>query len=266
MTNWISSGGCYNAMRWSHDGAGAGARDWAAAVDADLGEYPKTIELILATSWDSDDMDTISGDFELQFRNLTDAGAWTVMGAATEVAWGTGTDLVNGNAIVAAEELGVNNCSGKGPSHLDGVEREGANSVTMSSIASKVFFDLHWAIDLSGATDAKEYEFRVVETGTSNVYATLAGTVVAGATGTISGVSKDKDGNDLGSCFVTVHQKVEGGGPPHLYDCKQATTSHATTGAYSFSDLLKSKEFFVYFTKENAPHVMDATDDVHVPV
>lgn len=266
MTDWIDGGGCFNAMRWANDGAGAGARDYAAAIDADLGEHPKTLELILATSWDSDDMDTISGDFELQFRNLTDLGDWTVMGAATEVKQGTSTDLVNGNAVVEAEELGQNNCSGKTPSHLDGVEREGANAVTMSSIADEQNFDIHWAIDLSDATNAKEYEFRVVETGTSNVYATLAGTVIAGDTGAISGISKDKSGAILVSCFTIIVQKIEGSGPPHDFIQKGKTTSNATTGAYSFPDLLKSQQHRVDFIKEDTPHVFDCTDDNLVPV
>jgi len=266
MANWLSNGGCFNAMRWANDGAGQGSRDWAAAIDIDIPEQPISDPLILATSWDSDDMNTISGDFEVQFRNLTDAGSFAIMTGATEIAWSSSTDLINGNAVIAAEELGQTNCSGKGPSRIDGVERSGANAIAQSSIASKDSFDLQWAIDFSGATVDKEYEFRIVETGTSNVYATLAGTVITVTVGDLTGITKDNDGVALGSCFVALFKKTEGGGPPHDYVFVSSQTSNASTGAYTFSNQPIAREYFVYSIKEDTPHVFDATDDVLTPV
>lgn len=78
---------------------------------------------------------------------------------------------------------------------------------------------------------------------------------------TLAGITKDNAGDVLVSCYVACFQKVEGGGPPHEYVWVASTTSHGTTGAYSFS-VAPSGEFFVYAIKEDTPHVFDVTDDV----
>jgi hypothetical protein len=265
MANWLTEGGCFNAARWSNDGAGAGARDWIVEADVSIIDHPLTISLILATSWDSDDMTATDGDFQLQWRNITDTGSWTVLTGSGEVAWASDTDLVNDNAVVVAEELGVDGCSGVVVAHVDGVEREGANAITLTDVASDQHLDLHWALSFDGADGGDQYEFRCVETGTSNSYGTMANKITVGAVGNIAGVTKDKSGGVLVSCYVAVFEKVEGGGPPHNYVFKQSTTSDGATGAYNFSNLLINKEYFVYAVKEDSPHVFDATDDVLTP-
>lgn len=264
--NWLTNGGCFNGMRWANDGAGAGARDWAEFSDTDKVAHPVTLHLILATSWDSDDMNTVSGNFELQWQNLTDAGSWTDLGSTGEIKWSSSTDLANNNAVASAEELGEVNCSGKNPTRQDGKEREGANSITISSVASKKSFDIHWAIDPTGATVGKEYIFRVVETGTSNSYGTMLGSLWPVTVGDVTGITKDDAGDVLVSCYVAIFQKIEGGGPPHDYQWMASTTSHGTTGAYTFSNLDIAQEHFVYAIKEDSPHVFDVTDDVLTPV
>jgi len=77
---------------------------------------------------------------------------------------------------------------------------------------------------------------------------------------TLSGVTKDKDGTALGSCEVALF-KVISEGPPATYEYIASTTSHATTGAYSF-DVWSGQKYFVYSIKEDSPHVFDATDNV----
>jgi hypothetical protein len=126
MAQFITNGGCYNAMRWANDGAGQGnARDWIAPAEQDINGIPNSVTLILATAWDSDDMNSIDGDFELRWRNLTDAGSMAVVVSGSgEIRLGTGTDLINGNAVISVERLGVEDCTGMGVDHLDGTERE----------------------------------------------------------------------------------------------------------------------------------------------
>jgi len=261
MAGWLSGGGCYNASRWAEDGAGAGARTWLESADVDLVDWPVTDALILSTSWDGDDMNAITADFQLQWMDVTDAGSWTVLSGSGEIVEGSGTDLVNGNAVVDAERLGQDNCSGMGVTHIDGVEREGDNAITMTSVGSKLSFDLQWAIDLSGADADHEYAFRVVEEGTSTVQGVCVSVAVVGV-GTLAGITKDVNGDVAVSMFVALFEKIEGTGPPHEYRWRGSQTSDGVTGAYSFPNAIEGRQHFVYGIKEDTPHIFDVTDDV----
>jgi hypothetical protein len=208
-------------------------------------------------------MGAIDGDFELQWRNVTDAGTFANLTATGEVKWTTGTDLINDNAVVDSERGGSQNCSGMGVDGSDeGVERSGANAIDLVDIPVGIVLDHQWAVSFVDGDPGDEYEFRIVETGTSNSYGTFAGTVTIVAAVDIIGVTKDKDGVTLGSVFVAVFEKVEGGGPPHDYIFRGKTTSDPSTGAYTIADLAGGAEHFIYMIKEDTPHVMDATDDV----
>jgi hypothetical protein len=89
MANFISNGGCSNGARVARDGAGAGARNWQAAADIDITGWLLSWRMIFATMWDSDDMNSIDGDFQLQWRNVTDAGSFADLTATGEVKWAT---------------------------------------------------------------------------------------------------------------------------------------------------------------------------------
>jgi hypothetical protein len=267
MANFISNGGCSNGARVARDGAGAGARNWQAAADIDITGWLLSWRMIFATMWDSDDMNSIDGDFQLQWRNVTDAGSFADLTATGEVKWATDTDLVNDNAVVSDERGGVENCTGMGVSHLDGYEIEGASAKDLIGITSDSVFDMQFAVDMSGGDLGDEYEFRVVETGTSNSYGTYAGTVkIVENTGDIVGVTKDNGGSALASCKYAVF-KVTDEGPPEVYEYKGNGTSDGS-GNYSFTVYWdgSTPNYMVYAEKDDTPNVMDATDNVVQPV
>jgi hypothetical protein len=83
------------------------------------------------------------------------------------------------------------------------------------------------------------------------------------STATISGVTKDKDGSALGSC-ETYLMKENAAGDEVMFVAK--TTSHVSTGAYSFTVVNDTDAlFFVYSFKDDSPHVFDVTDHVLTP-
>ena len=147
MTELVPAGGCYNSMRYAVNGAGAGARNWVAAhntaatmTDAQL--------LILAVCIDADDMnDATSATFKIQWANNTDSPTtWNDLASTGEIKWSSSTDLVDGNAVVAAEDSGGNvvNCTNKGWARRDGLEKEGANGFTRT-ITQDRYEEFHWA-------------------------------------------------------------------------------------------------------------------------
>ena len=75
----------------------------------------------------------------------------------------------------------------------------------------------------------------------------------------LTGITKDKDGVALGSCECAIFQRTEAS--PNTYEWIASTTSHVTTGAYSF-DVWGGNYYMVYASKDDSPHVFDATDHV----
>lgn len=79
---------------------------------------------------------------------------------------------------------------------------------------------------------------------------------------TLSGATKDKDGNALGSCTVELWKETAGGDIRFI----ASTTSHASTGAYSFTVPNDTDaKFRTLAYKDDTPHVFDVTDRVLQP-
>jgi len=272
MANFITNGGCINSHRWGSDPGVADTQpDWLAAEETSITNQVIGLDIILALSFDGDDMNLIAGDFQVRWRNVTDAGSMAVLAATGEMNWAADTALVNGDGVPNAEQWHPGNCSGMGVDGVlnDGLMREGANAIDLVDISDGEVHENWWAISTDDALNGKTYSFEIVETGQTSPYtnaAPLSATVAMVTGGDIDGITKDNTGSILGSCFVALFQKVEGGGPPHDYIFVASTTSHASTGAYNFPLLSVNEEFFVYFIKEDSPHVFDATDDVITPV
>ena len=82
-----------------------------------------------------------------------------------------------------------------------------------------------------------------------------------GATLVVAGITKDKDGVALGSCIVYLFR--DNGNTSATYITSM--TSHAVTGAYSFT-VWPGSTYFVVAFKAGATPVMDATDRTLVAV
>ena len=78
---------------------------------------------------------------------------------------------------------------------------------------------------------------------------------------TISGVTRDVDGNVLVSCEVTLFREVSTG----VYQFVATQISDGTTGAYSFTLYENTAAFMVYARKDGSPAVADATNNAETP-
>lgn len=76
------------------------------------------------------------------------------------------------------------------------------------------------------------------------------------ATYGISGATYDKNGDPLGSCTVSLFKHAGSG----VFSYVGTTTSHATTGAYSFTTEDNDAAYMVVAFKANTPHVFDVSD------
>lgn len=105
----------------------------------------------------------------------------------------------------------------------------------------------------------KTYYFRVKINGaevpldTSAIHPQLKTKV-----GVISGITKDKNGNPLGSCEVSLFRTIPGS--PPTYDFVESTTSEGS-GNYSF-DIYDNEKYFVRAQRNDTPHIFDVTDNV----
>jgi len=263
MADWVSNGGCINGIRYARDGAGAGSRDWVEDADT-AAEFTTAEILIVAIAFDSDDMNAIDGDFSLDWRNDTDGGSYAALAASGEIKWSSASnDLVNDNAVVEAEQNGTENCSGMGVTNTNGVEREGANSVTMSSIGSKLVFDLQWAVDLSGCDPGDEYQFRVSENG-SDSYKEFAALLTVVKAGKIDGITKNKDRSAAvgGMTVSAVISDGAGSDPKPTGPVVSQVVSHVSTGVYSLLGLRSGDDYFLHGYKDDADDVSDGSGPV----
>lgn len=80
----------------------------------------------------------------------------------------------------------------------------------------------------------------------------------ARATYTISGVTKDKNGNVLGNCHCFLCKD----NLDNTISFKQYVLSDAMTGGYSFTVYNQDAQYFVVAWKDDTPHVFDVTDHI----
>lgn len=77
----------------------------------------------------------------------------------------------------------------------------------------------------------------------------------------IEGVTRDKDGEILVSCEVSLYRERSA----NNYEFVSSQTSHGSTGAYSFTVSENPSNFMVYARKDGSPNVFDATDNNLTP-
>jgi len=267
MGELLAAGGCYNSMRYARNGAGAGARDYVVAHNT-AATMIHTDRLILAVCIDADDMnDATDATFKIQWENNTDSpGTWNDLAATGEIKWATDTDLVDGNAVVVAEDSGGNvvNCTAKGWSHRDGLEKESANGFTRT-INQDAFEEFHWAVDLSGADHANEdqYGFRLTESG-GTVIGTMSGLLKVVTAGKIIGTTKNKDRTAaLVSVQVTAYLSDEASPPKPTGAHVAQLVSSGSDGTYTLKgQLIGGKKYFLLFFKDATPDVSDGSIEV----
>ena len=144
--------------------------------DTPVTGWAKADPFIVALAWEATaTKGTPNNTYQLQWRNLTDAGAWTTLAATGALNWTGATNLVNNNALISGEAI----CTGSG-TFVDGIEREGANDYTVQ-LAAATWTETQWSIDSSGAIDSKEYEFRLWDNSNAVVVGTGLATITMAA-------------------------------------------------------------------------------------
>jgi len=109
---FLADGGCYNSSRIALDGTSAGvARNWQAASGTDVTGWDHADIAIYASSFDGDDMNSITIAFKLQWREVG-SGTWLDLASTGDVKWGTSTTLTQGNAVTSTEGSGDFGCNG----------------------------------------------------------------------------------------------------------------------------------------------------------
>jgi len=130
--------------------------------DADVTSWTKTNKIILATQIGYNAKDTAASAFKLQWRNVTDAGAFADVAATGEVKYSaTSAVLADGTAVTTTSRRGT---AVADQTWQDGLENLADNLLPDSGtldLGSDYYTELQWGLDLSSALDGKQYEFRL---------------------------------------------------------------------------------------------------------
>jgi hypothetical protein len=137
-------------------------RSVLAGDDADVTAWIKTNKFILATQIGYDGKDTAASAYKLQWRNVTDAGSFADVGVTGECKYSSSSGvLADGTAVTST----TRKCTAaSGQTWQNGLENLADNLLPDSStldLASDCYTEFQWGLDLSGAHDGDQYEFRL---------------------------------------------------------------------------------------------------------
>jgi DNA-directed RNA polymerase subunit RPC12/RpoP len=147
--------------------------------DASVTDYNKSNEFILVFQMD-EAMGPWDSTYTLQWRNATDEGTFADLAATGEMAWGTNTDLVNGQAITSQYCQQIPSLS----TWQNGEEVEGAATSDSINLADEYYTEVAWAVDPSAGHNGDDYEFRVWENAGGSAVGTVNGQLTLAAGGT----------------------------------------------------------------------------------
>jgi hypothetical protein len=261
MVNWVTNGGCINGIRYADE-----ALVYLVPADTDLDNIPNNQVIIVSVSLDGDDMDAISGDFFLEWRNVTDAGSFADLGSTGELRWGNVSAYANGDNPTTGELNGTENCSGMGVTPATfGIQRESANEINLSSVGEDEVSGHFWAVDLNFALAGKSYEFRITEAGGgSGVYKLFTAQINVVQAGKIEIVSRNLDSSStVGSVVATAIPSDEAGSPKIDLTKKPAgqTTTNGS-GVGTITGLVSGDKYFVHYYKDDTTDLADGTIEI----
>ena len=151
--------------------------DQSGADNTNVIDWVKTNDFIIAININSNGKDTEAAQYKLRWRD-TDGGSFADVGSATEINYNATTDLVNGDPIA----VGGRKCDSQGgDTWAAGEEVEGASISDSIDLADEYETEIHFALDCSGATDAKEYEFELYDSTLGVTRGTCGATITMAA-------------------------------------------------------------------------------------
>jgi len=153
---------------------GSAVISWLENCDVDHTGFDTGNEFVYAT-WlhDTTPHSGSTGTWKLQWRRA--GGSFADVGADTEICWGTGTSLVDGNAVGTTSGCQTSTIS---------MENEGDNTCNPGKVDSGGYLEIQWALGFgSGAVGNQEYEIQAYDTTGSVGYPMVASiTTVSGPT------------------------------------------------------------------------------------
>lgn len=266
MADWTD--GCYNGTRFAEGvGAGQGSRTWIAENNVDAVNQPNNKTIIVAISMDTDDMCSLTDDMVIQWQDDTDVSGYSDLSGSGELTWSGTSDLIDGNAVVLGEDTGTNNCSTMGATHEDGLEAEGTNLIATSGAGSKKDYNMHWCVDISGATAGHSYSFRyrTATGGGGDLIATSTNTIDVVAAGKIDVVSRNADGSStIGSVTVTAFESDGAGTDPKPLTANGVIGQVVTNGSGvgSVTGLISGDKYFLHYYKDDTDDICDGTVEI----
>jgi hypothetical protein len=264
MATW--SDGCFNGVRFAEGVAGGnGTRTWIAENNVDADNQPNNKTIIVAISMDTDDMCSLTDDMVISWQDDTDVSGYSDLSGSGELTWGGSSDMTDGGAVIEAEVTGTNNCSTMGASPVDGLEAVGTNLIAASGIGSKLDFNMHWNVDLSGATAGHDYSFRfrTATGGGGTLIATTTAVVKVVQAGKIDIVSRDKDsGSVLGSVTVSAFSSDGAGTDPKPIGEMLGQVVTNGSGVGTITGLVSGDKYFLHYYKDDTTDICDGTIEI----
>ena len=152
--------------------------DQSSADNANVIDWVKTNDFIIAININSNGKDTEAAQYKLRWRNKTDVGSFADVASTGAINYSATTDLVNGNPIA----VGGRKCDSQGgDTWAAGEEVEGASLSDSIDLADEYETEIHFALDCSGATDEKEYEFELYDSTLGVTRGTCGATITMAA-------------------------------------------------------------------------------------
>jgi hypothetical protein len=162
--------------------------------DISVTDYDKSNEFIIAFQLD-EAKGPWTSTYTLMWRNVTDAGSFANIAATGEMAWGTGTSLVNGANVTNEEDRLCQDTGKIGSTWQAGEEVEGAATSDSIILADEAYTEIHFAVDPSSALDNKEYAFQIYENGGGSAVGAAACTLTTAAAGVDGNATPDGVGS-----------------------------------------------------------------------
>lgn len=157
-----------------------------------------------------------------------------------------------GEKVIAAFVMGQPNTPSVESSMTEEAEIIGGSNDSSMSTAHRT----------ATTADASYNPLFTSSAGTRLIATQVALGAAATTTYEITGITKDNDGVALGSCECFLVKDNEDDTLTFI----DHTTSHGTTGAYTFGGLTDNdNQYMVYWYKDDTPHVFDVSDYVLQP-
>lgn len=152
--------------------------DKSGADDADVTNWNKRADFILAVNINSAGKDTEAAQYSLNWRNVTTSGSFAAVAATGQINYSAATVLVQGANILVANRK----CSSiGGDTWQNGEEVEGTNLSDAIDLPDEYETEIHFALRGYSAFDGHTYEFELYDSTRGASVGTCGATITMAA-------------------------------------------------------------------------------------